>query len=107
MIINTVTIDSAILWNDGIAEVAQKLPRLDNFRVICGSGGWPTPCEVGIYLDTEDGRCCIIDWPKPCKPLWFTSDYGDFLVYLDTAIEEEIVAATRVEPDFFRDDRIF
>lgn len=105
MIITTVTFDSEMLWKEGSVAVDKPPPRITNFQVICGNGEWPTPCEVGIYIDTEDRYCCIIDWPRPCKPIWFKSEYGDFLVYLDTATEEEIMAATKVVADFFRDDR--
>ena len=102
MQITTITIDSAILWADRKVTLGEGLPRIYDFSVICGSGGWPTPYEVGIYIDTENNRSCIIDWPRPFKPIWISCEYGDFLVYLDTATEEEIVAAEKVMPDFFR-----
>ena len=104
MKITTITVDSAILWQDRSVTLDKNPPRIFNFQVICGSGTWPTPYEVGIYIDAENRQSCIIDWPLPCKPVWFSCDYGDFLVYLDTATEEEIVAAKKVTADFFRAD---
>ena len=99
-----IKIDAARLWEKGSVTVAGDIPGINNFQVCCGGAGWPTPYEVGIYLDAVNRQCCIIDWPRPCAPIRFSCDYGDFLVHLDTATDEEILAAKEVAADFFRDD---
>jgi hypothetical protein len=78
-------------------------PSIHNFQVCRGGNGWPTPYEVGIYLDAEDRQGCIIDWKIPCKPIRFDCEYGSFLVYLDTANKEEIEAAETITVNFFSD----
>lgn len=99
-----IMIDSATLWDKRNVKVSVAIPGIYNFQVCCGGGGWPTPYDVGIYLDADNRQCCIIEWPRPCLPVPFTCDYGDFLVHLDTAAKDEILAAKEVAAEFFRDD---
>ena len=99
-----ITVDAATLWEKNNVTVAVNIPGLYNIQVCCGGGGWPTPYEVGIYLDANSRQCCIIDWPRPCLPVRFNCEYGEFLVYLDTATDDEILAAKEVAAEFFRDD---
>jgi hypothetical protein len=99
-----IKIDSATLRDTRKVTVSVNIPGIYNFQVSCGGGGWPTPYEIGIYLDADNRQCCIIEWPCPCLPVRFTCDYGDFLVHLDTATEGEIRAAKEVAAKFFRDD---
>lgn len=99
-----IKIDAAALWNKRNVVVSVNIPGVNNFQVCCGNGSWPSPYEVGIYLDAENSQCCVIDWPCPCLPVRFKCEYGDFLVQLDTATDDEILAAKAVAADFFRDD---
>jgi hypothetical protein len=99
-----IKIDAATLWDKKNVKVPVNIIGIYNFQVCCGGGGWPTPYQVGIYLDADNRQCCIIDWPRPCLPVRFSCEYGDFLVHLDTATEGEILAAKEVAADFFRDD---
>lgn len=99
-----IKVDAATLWEKNNVKVAVNIPGLYNIQVCCGGGGWPTPYEVGIYLDANSRQCCIIDWPRPCLPVRFNCEYGEFLVYLDTATDDEILAAKEVAAEFFRDD---
>jgi hypothetical protein len=99
-----IKVDSATLWEKRNVSVVVNIPGINNFQVCCGGGGWPTPYEVGIYLEADNRQCCIIDWPRPCLPVRFSCEYGDFLVHLDTATEGEILAAKEVSAEFFRDD---
>jgi hypothetical protein len=99
-----IEVDSVTLWGQRSLSVETNVPGIFNFQVCCGSGGWPTPYEVGIYLDTDNHRCCIIDWPRPCKPIKFSCGYGEFVVHLDTATEDEIRSAAEVKAEFFHDD---
>jgi hypothetical protein len=102
--LTVIKIDSAILGEERNIPVEVNVPGIYNFQVCRGGGGWPASCEVGIYLDADNRRCCIIDWPRPCKPIKFQCEYEDFLVHLDTATEEEILSATEVKAEFFRDE---
>jgi hypothetical protein len=97
-------VDAATLWDKRNVKVSVNIPGIYTFQVCCGGGGWPTPCEVGIYLDADCRQCCIIDWPRPCAPVRFSCEYGEFLVHLDTATDYEILAAKEVAADFFRGD---
>jgi hypothetical protein len=99
-----VKVDSTTLWEKRNVKVEIDVPGIYNLQVCCGGGGWPTPYEVGIYLDADNRWCCIIDWPRPCKPIKFSCEYGAFVVYLDTATEDEILSANEVTAEFFRDD---
>jgi hypothetical protein len=99
-----IKIDSTALWEKRNVKVDLSAPGIYNCQVCPGGGGWPTPCEVGIYLDADNRQCCIIDWPRPCKPIKFSCEYGDFVVHLDTATENEILSATEGKAEFFRDD---
>jgi len=99
-----IEVDSSILWKERKITIEVDIPGICNFQVCCGNGRWPNPYEVGVYLDADNNRCCIIEWPRPCKPITFSCDYGDFLVHLDTATEEEVQSATEVAVSFFRDD---
>lgn len=99
-----IKVDAATLWGKNNVKVPVNIPGLYNIQVCCGGGGWPTPYEVGIYLDANNRQCCIIDWPRPCLPVRFNCEYGEFLVYLDTATDDEILAAKEVAAEFFRDD---
>jgi hypothetical protein len=101
---HNIKIDSETLRDKKNVKVPINIPGIYNVQVCCGGGGWPTPYEVGIYLDADNRTCCIIDWPRPCPPVRFTCEYGDFLVHLDTATEGEILAAEEVAADFFPDD---
>jgi len=116
-----IAIDSDILTGaNGVERVDVDLKRhlhLQNecsfsFTVLRGRGGWPTPYEIGIYIDT-DGQMCLIDWQRPCNPIKFTPivflftgevNYGEFVFHLDTATEDEIASAIEVNADFFRSD---
>ena len=97
-----IRIDSAMLWANRNIQLDIGVPEIENFQVCVGSGGWPTPCEVGIYIDTVRNRTCIIDWPRPCKPVRFVCEHGEFLVHLDSATKEELSSPTDVKADFFR-----
>jgi hypothetical protein len=99
-----IKVDSTALWERGNFSVRANVPGIYNIQVCCGGGGWPAPYEVGIYLDAVNRRCCIIDWPRPCKPIRFRWEYGEFVVHLDTATEEEICSAREVPAEFFWDD---
>jgi hypothetical protein len=99
-----IKVDSTALWEKRNVSMVIDVPGIYNFQVCCGGGGWPTPYEVGIYLDADNRQCCIIDWPRPCKPIKFRCEYGEFVVHLDTATEDEILSATEVKAEFFRDD---
>ena len=102
---NVFIIDSATLWEKENVDVKADIPGIYNFQVCSGGGGgWPKPYEVGIYIDADNRRCSIIEWPKPCKPIRIKSDYGEFVVHLDTATKEEILSAHEVTASFFRDD---
>jgi hypothetical protein len=99
-----IKVNAATLWEKRNVKVSVNISGIYNFQVCCGGGGWPTPYEVGIYLEADNRLCCIIDWPRPCTPVRFSCEYGDFLVHLDTATDDEIFAAKEVAAEFFRDD---
>ncbi len=99
-----IKIDAHCLWDKRSVKVDVNVPGLYDFQVICGGRGWPTPCEVGIYLDAANRRCCIIDWPTPREPIRFRCEFGEFVVCLDTATEDEIRSAREVPAEFFRED---
>jgi hypothetical protein len=99
-----IQVDSSTLWEKRNVKVEINVPGIHNVQVCCGGSGWPTPYEVGLYLDADNRQCCIIDWPRLCKPIKFSCHYGDFLVHLDTASEDDILSAKEVSAEFFRDD---
>jgi hypothetical protein len=99
-----IKVDSTILWEKHNVRVDVNVSGIYNIQVCLGGNGWPTPCEVGIYLDADYRQCAIIDWPRPCKPIAFKTDYGDFVFHLDTASDDEIRSANEVNAEFFRDD---
>ena len=99
-----IKVESTTLWEKRNVHVGVSVPGIYNIQVCLGGGGWPTPCEVGIYLDAENRQCCIIDWPRPCQPITFKTDYGDFVFHLETATDDEIRSANEVNAEFFRDD---
>lgn len=101
---HTIAVDSAILLDKTNINVTMSIPGIDNIQVCRGGDGWPTPCDVGVYLDAVNRQCCIIDWPRPCLPIRFSCDYGDFLIHLEDATEDQIHAASVVAVEFFRDD---
>ncbi len=101
---HTIKVDSATLRDQKNVKITLAVPGIYNIQVCCGGGGWPTPYEVGIYLDAENRQCSIIEWPRPCLPVWFKCEYGDFLVQLDTATDDEILTAKEVAAEFFQDD---
>ncbi len=99
-----IKIDSTTLWEKRNIYVDVSVPGIYNIQVCLGSGSWPSPCEIGIYLDAENRWCCIVDWPRPCHPIAFKTEYGDFVFHLDSATDDEIEAAVEVEAEFFRDN---
>jgi hypothetical protein len=99
-----IKVDSTALREKRSFSVPTRVPGIYNIQVCCGGGGWPAPYEVGIYLDADNRRCCIIDWPRPCKPITFRCEYGEFLVHLDTATEDEVLSAEEVAAEFIWDD---
>ena len=100
----TLKVDSTSFQETGKVTVDCGIPGIYNVQVCSGGGGWPTPYEVGIYLDAANDRCCIINWPRPCNPIKVRCEYGDFIIYLDTATENEIALATEETAEFFRDN---
>ena len=112
-----ISVDSIVLKkNDDVTAydvdlngyVHPKESRLCVFKVISGGVGWPTPYEIAIHIGT-DLNTCIIEWPRPCLPIKFTVvalglNYGEFVLHLDTATADEILAANEVNAQFFRDD---
>ena len=99
----TIKVDSATFQEKGNVTVDERIPGITNIQVCSGGGGWPTPYEVGIYLDAN-GRCAIVNWSRPCDPIKVICEYGDFVVHLDTASKDAIASAEEVDAEFFRDD---
>jgi hypothetical protein len=96
-------VDADLLQHSKVVEFRLNAGVLYKCQVILGSGQWPTPFEVGIYLDAEDDMCAIIEWQRPCTPKILKTQFGTWLIHLNTASEEEILAADIVEVDsFFR-----
>ena len=98
-----VEVDSAALEETGNVTVDVSIPEIISVQVCYGNGVWPTPYDVGIYLDADE-RSAIINWPRPCDPIKVICRYGEFVVHLDTATEETIAAAEEVQANFHRDD---
>ena len=96
-------VDSKTFEENGNVNVDCNIPGIFNVRVCLGGNGWPTPYPIGIYLDA-DSRSSMINWPSPCDPLKVRCRYGDFVIYMDTATEDEIASAKEETADFFRDD---
>lgn len=99
-----IKIDSTTLSEKGNVNVGLNVPGISNCQVSKGGHGWPTPYNIGLYIDTDNNQMCIIDWPEPCTPIKFTCRYGSFVVFLDTATEDDILSAIEVKASFFRDD---
>lgn len=99
-----IKVDSTTLMERGSVEIVLDVAEISNCQVCKGGNGWPTPYTIGIYIDTDNDRMCVIDWPEPCSPIKFECRYGSFVAHLDTATEDEIRSASEVEVSFFRDD---